>query len=301
MSILGETRSLIADMFLTLPLLVMGFVFLFGTLTSNVGLLYLFLGQLILVPSLSYLSSHESFPFTDVNGESQRDWYKMATNIFTSFLTIGINGRALGGGNNYLLYLLLILPFLGQDMLEIDKSFMFFLNPIAWIRSYNNVNDEAPLAENPSSAKCAMVPDTAAPRRNPSTWISHMTFLFGFILANASAIYNEPAPIVYEKDKKGSAENIRLLVNNRKTRAVYVMVAAVVLFLTLFALRYSLSHCEGSFLYNMFPILFTGLTGASWFNILYNDCGVRPADILGIVQGMVSPNMVNNPIICVGD
>ena len=45
------------------------------------------------------------------------------------------------------------------------------------------------------SGACAMLPNTSTPRINPSTWVSHFVFLYGFIMANATAIMNEPVPV----------------------------------------------------------------------------------------------------------
>jgi hypothetical protein len=298
MSILGEVRSLFADTFLSLPLIIIGFIFLFGTLTSNVGLLYLFIGQLILPPALSYLSS----PAANLNG-----WATPVSDLFYKYvpavLVLLVNLSSLGGGLNFLVYLLLILPLLGQTM-EINKPFMFFLNPIGWYRHGMDYKDEEDSGSSASSA-CAMLPGTDKPRRNPSVWITHMTFLFGFILANARTIYNEPTPEpkIPSNNPKYQEElgNISKRVNNRKKRVISVMVATVILFLIIFTLRYKLTQCEGSFAYSLIPNIFSGLTGAAWFSILHETIGIRPTDILGIVQGMISPNMSSNPIICVGD
>lgn len=297
MSILGEVRSLFADTFLSLPLIIIGFIFLFGTLTSNIGLLYLFLGQVTIPPILSYLSS----PAANLNG-----WATPVSDLFYKYvpavLVLLINLSALGGGLNFLVYLLLILPLLGQTM-EINKPFMFFLNPIGWYRNGMDYKDEDDTGSSAASA-CAMLPGTDKPRRNPSVWMTHMTFLFGFILANSSIIYNEPVPEprISSNDPKYQEElrNISTKVNNRRKRVIMVIVATVVLFLIAFAFRYKLTQCEGSFAYSLIPNIFSALTGASWFSVLYNNFGLRPADILGIVQGMISPNMSSNPIICVG-
>ena len=227
MSILGEVRSLFADTFLSLPLIMIGFTFLFGTLTSNVGLLYLFLGQLILPPTLSYLSS----PAATLNG-----WATPVSDLFYKYvpavLVLLLNLSAVGGGLNFLVYIILILPLLGQTM-EMNKPFMFFLNPIGWYRNGMEYKDEEDSGS--AASACAMLPGTEKPRRNPSTWITHMTFLFGFILANASAIYNEPTPETRTPMNHPSYQeelgNISIKVNNRKKRVITVVVATVILFL----------------------------------------------------------------------
>jgi hypothetical protein len=39
--------------------------------------------------------------------------------------------------------------------------------------------------------------------------------------------------------------------------------------------------------------------GSCFFYITYKLCGVRPTDILGIVQGMAPSKLVDNPIVCI--
>jgi hypothetical protein len=63
-----EVQSLVTDAFLTLPLLLIGFTFFFGTLTSNIGMLYLFLGHILIVPCISYLENEEGRPWME-NGQ----------------------------------------------------------------------------------------------------------------------------------------------------------------------------------------------------------------------------------------
>jgi len=56
-------RNSFGDAFITLPLLLLGFIFLFGTLTSNTGLLLLFIGQAVLVPILGFFANYDGSPF----------------------------------------------------------------------------------------------------------------------------------------------------------------------------------------------------------------------------------------------
>ena len=289
MSILGEIRSLFMDTFLTLPLLLLGFIFFFGTLTSNVGLLYLLIGHAILVPALCFLSDPASNPFA---GGGAIGGLQSVASLFALLWT---HSHALGGGYNYFLFFAAIIPYICQAF-GFNKSVMLFFNPIGWARA-STTDDEAPQESSPN---CGMIPG-GKPGRNPSAWISHMMFLFGFIMANANTIMNEPAPTVdpkFTKDKPTIDKRVR----NRKNRAFMVMITTFIVFAFLIGIRYYTFHsCEGSFFYALIPIVITSLTGAAWFQILYNDCGIRPADILGIVQGMISPRMAENPIVCVGD
>jgi hypothetical protein len=196
----------------------------------------------------------------------------------------------------------MIVPYILQAF-GFNKSVLFFYNPIAMARS-TVYNDEDSAYLKSKSGACAMLPNTSTPRINPSTWVSHFVFLYGFIMANATAIMNEPVPVQYNSnalsENDGKKNKIAERVNNRKKRSMMVMAFTTIIFALLLAARYLYSDCEGSFMYNAIPIVITGLAGAAWFQILYVDCGIRPADILGIIQGMVSPRMADNPIVCVG-
>lgn len=296
MSIVEEIRDLFRDTFYTLPLLILGFLFFFGTMTSNVGVLYLLIGHAILVPALSFLSDPASNIFINVVS------FNTLSSIFSLTIVLWTHAQALGGGLNYLLFLLMIVPYILQAF-GFDKSVLFFYNPIAMARS-NVYNDEESAYLKSKSGACAMLPNTSTPRINPSTWVSHFVFLYGFIMANATAIMNEPVPVQYNSnalsENEGKTNKIAERVNNRKKRSMLVMAFTTIIFALLLAARYLYSDCEGSFMYNAIPIVITALTGAAWFQILYVDCGIRPADILGIIQGMVSPRMADNPIVCVG-
>lgn len=296
MSIVEEIRDLFRDTFYTLPLLILGFLFFFGTMTSNVGVLYLLIGHAILVPALSFLSDPASNIFINVVS------FNTLSSIFSLTIVLWTHAQALGGGLNYLLFLLMIVPYILQAF-GFDKSVLFFYNPIAMARS-NVYNDEESAYLKSKSGACAMLPNTSTPRINPSTWVSHFVFLYGFIMANATAIMNEPVPVQYNSnalsENEGKTNKIAERVNNSKKRSMLVMAFTTIIFALLLAARYMYSDCEGSFMYNAIPIVITALTGAAWFQILYVDCGIRPADILGIIQGMVSPRMADNPIVCVG-
>lgn len=295
---LSEIRDNITDTFYNLPLVMLGFLFLLAILTSNVGLIYLLIGHSTLVPALSFLSDPSSNPF--VGGDT--NIMTFIKTFFAQLFILTVQARALGGGTRYLMLLLSLLPFLGQ-VFGGNKSAMFFFNPIGWMRSAE-VDDESPELLGKKPGTCGMLPG-GIPRENPSTWVSHMAFFYGFLMANSDALLKQPAPQLYNvkkntKEYNERKEKIRLRVQHRKRRVLMVITISTILFLMLFIGRYLLSKCEGNFFYNIIPVVITSLTGAAWFRILYKDCGIQPADILGIVQGMISPRMSDNPVVCVG-
>jgi hypothetical protein len=291
------------DAFLTLPLLLLGFTFFFGTLTSNTGLLYLFVGHLLVVPALSFLANEPGPMWSGGPGPADT-LFKALKWIFSTVLFFSLHGDALGGGGAFGLFGLLLVPLIGQWLVgEPGKEVapFYFLNPVAWF-------SEKPAAPASLGPACSVLPgadpnDTAYVA--PSTWLTHITFFFGFIFANASAIYNMPAPTLSglaanEKERKNREDRLKARVRNRKWIAGSIIAMSTFIFLLLLLFRYKKTPCEGGFLYSFFPLLAIGLTGASWFSVVHTKCGVRPADVLGLVQGMISPDLIDNPIVCMG-
>lgn len=281
-------RSVVSDTFLTLPLILIGFMFFLGALTSNSGLLYLFAGHLFVVPSLEFFTNETGPAWFE---EGKFSIAKLVKWIISSLvvLTVNIKGQDISG----FYYFLILIPLIGQFIVRRDVAPVFFTNPIAWFTKFHPLET--------MSTSCAMVPgleEGAKIYNSPSSWTSHIVFFFGFFFANALAIYNQPAPTV----KDGTPEqqdSLTTRVANRKMFTIWAMCAAAFMLCILLVFRYMKTGCEYSFLYNLFPLALVGLTGASWFQILLQWCGIRPADILGIVQGMISPNSVDRPIVCV--
>jgi hypothetical protein len=155
------------------------------------------------------------------------------------------------------------------------------------------------------SATCEMFPTGSedAIYNTPSNWVNHISFFFGFVIANAVGIYNEPTPKASgatQEAVKASAANIERRVTNRKWLAGTITALSIFVFLVILMFRYNKTECEQSFLISLIPILIATLTGVSWFKVIHTKCGVRPADVLGIVQGMIPSELIDNPIVCVG-
>ena len=294
MDYVDSIRTSVGDIFLTFPLILVGFIFFLGTLTSNIGLLYLFAGHLFVAPSLSFLANEKGPAWFDGKDFSV---FKSIQWIFSVFSVLTINIQALGGGNNNWMYLLVLLPFIGQFITRqvgSDKSVLWFFNVVGWFIHEKEV-DAAPT--------CAMVPGADKLYTTPSAWLTHLTFFFGFVYANAAALLNEPVPTVNTTDSaeiESQTANIAKRVSNRKTIATTIVCSATFMFLVMLIFRYAKTPCEGGFFHSLIPLLIVGLTGASWFQIVYRSCGVRPTDVLGIVQGMISTVSADNPIVCVG-
>lgn len=289
-------RSTIGDTFLTLPLLLIAFLLFVGTVTSNVGMLYLFLGHLFFAPALGFLANEKGTAWFE---DDTFKLSKICKWIFSVFLTLGIFSRSLGGGSNYAMYLLALLPFFGQGIAynyNSEKTPLWFFNPIGWFIPEGDISSSR-------SGTCEMIPrEESKPWITPSAWLTHMSFFFGFLFANANAILNEPIPKLNDASEYAEERQAKLnkRVANRKLLISVTIAVAVIGALLLLFFRYTKTPCEGSFWHSLLPIVLIGLGGASWFQIIYKDCGVRPADVLGMVSSMIGPNKADNPIVCVG-
>jgi hypothetical protein len=296
-------RQSFSDAFITLPLITIGLVFFLGMLTSNIGLIYLFFGHLLVVPSLAFFGNEKGL---QENGEwSLAKGIKYIISLVILFTVYGVSLQGETKSNlSFLIYLAVLIPLIGQAIQlnlpqEQQKSFFFFYNPFEWFMEKGDKTPTSP------SASCEMFPTGSEDTiyNTPSNWVNHISFFFGFIIANAVAIYNEPTPKASgssEAAVKSSAANIGRRVTNRKWLAGTIIALSIVIFLVILMFRYNKTECEQSFWISLIPILITTFTGASWFKLVQTKCGVRPADVLGIVQGMISSELIDNPIVCVG-
>ena len=295
-----STRDFTSDVFLTLPIIIVGFVFFIGTLTSNVGMLYLFVGHAILVPSLSFLANVKGSAWFENDSFSMLKLFRWLFSVSSVFFTL-LYGFRLDVGN-WLWYIPVMIPFVGQFImhhLQKDKSVFWFFNIAAWFTTPNDITRAA--------ATCDLLPggsELKYPEISPSKWVTHIAFFFGFIFSNAAAIYNQPSPIVRsgsdEADTAARQAKVNERVGNRKVLSAGIMTSSIIILLITLGLRYWRTPCEAGFLYSLIPSIIIATTGACWFNILYYMCGVKPTDVLGIVQGMISPDMADNPIVCLG-
>jgi len=288
---LDSAKATLVDSFRTLPLLITGFTFLLGTLTSNIGVLYLFVGHLILVPMLSYLATDTKQPFwgEPFNPLSLGKWIVSLFSILT-IQSVSMNTYGIYTASIYFI----LAHLLNLYFFKTDSSVLFTLNPISWFFKSRDVTQ---------GEHCSIVPgieDTSV--STPSAWITHIVFFFGFVFANASAIYNEPVPVITQttdvKTLASRQANLDNRVANRKWITGMVIVVSMILLSILLYLRLK-AGCEADFKNLVFPLLFIGFTGASWFTLVYKKCGIRPSDVLGIVPGMISPDLIDNPIVCV--
>jgi len=291
-------RNSFGDAFITLPLLLLGFVFLFGTLTSNTGLLLLFIGQVVLVPILGFLGNVElGFDDTLIGVKTF-----VACLVFYAVHSGAISSLAGNNGWGFMStpIFIIIIQYIILKFTEGKSKISHFdvINPLSWeffgIKSINPSD----------SGNCTIIPNEKGFNKKPTDWVNHIVFFFGFLISNAVAVYSEPTPKVTdagtEQEMKERQARVDARVANRKFLTACIMTISIVVLVLLLAFRYNKSGCEETIYLAFVPLLIAGFTGSAWFNIIYKSCGVRPTDILGIVQGMVPTELVDNPIVCVG-
>jgi hypothetical protein len=195
---------------------------------------------------------------------------------------------------------------LGVQFLSDKMSVLDTINPYAWWNIYSGNEMSVPQGK----SECGLLPgidDTTwdkQDRKSPTSWVIHVIFFFGFVVSNAIAVYNEPVPVIpTSNDPKLDStrqSNLNERVTNRKSLSIAIVSISILLMLFLVYLRISKTPCEGSVSDLAVPSAYIFLIGYSWFYVIYKSCGVRPGDVLGIVQGFVTPDMADNPIVCVG-
>ena len=289
-------QSSFGDAFATLPLIIMGFIFFLGMLTSNIGLLYLFIGHLAVVPALSFLGNEGGNPFK--NDSDQWEPAKVFKWVASILIFFGIN---LGSAANYdqrTGWLSLLIFIIAGFQYAFKKPFFYFVNPMNL--PFLGITDYKPTP----GPGCNILPETEGGYSSPSHWVNHLSFFFGFIMSNAAAVYNEPVPKnpttadpAADKQRQGK---IDLRVGNRKTITMSIMILSTVIFAILLLFRYKKTACENNFWLALFPVLIAYSTGIAFFSLIQTNCGVRPADVLGIVQGLIDSKLIDNPIVCVG-
>ena len=134
-------------------------------------------------------------------------------------------------------------------------------------------------------------PEGATINVTPSWWISHVAFFFSYIIANAVNVYNMD-PIL-------SSTNYQFKVHHRQTRAMMIMIVALLFFATFVFLRLFVTNAETIPGVALGVGLF-GFLGYLWCNIAANGIGMggvavegtaaSNADIFGVVNQMVATN-----------
>jgi hypothetical protein len=142
----------------------------------------------------------------------------------------------------------------------------------------------SPLFSVPYSDVCQLI--LSAPHGNiptlfvaPSYWMALMSFFFGYLITNASAIYGMKADASADPSK----------VENRKSQALTGIIVSSIVFAVLVLIRFFVTKCE-----TPLGILSAFVVGGSlsfgWYQFA-KFCNARDADIFGIAQGILPKNL----------
>jgi hypothetical protein len=271
------------DAFITLPLLLIGVSFFFGTLTSNTGLLYLFLGQLLFVPAIQFALNETGRPWKDAKDSSQTDFVRLIKWAI-SLLSVGVINSA---------------PY-DKSWQAITRIVITSLTTLVQIVINNQIPSPV------TSTTCSMIPrpdSTDTIYSSPTSWTGHIVFFCSFVFANAMGIYNEPAPQINastDQEKEQRQQSLDDRVTNRKWISGAIMGVSILVLILLLFFRYKFTPCESGFFRSLPGLITLFISGNSFYNLIYTYCGVRPADVLGIVNGLINPDLIDNPIVCVG-
>ena len=319
-------KNSLTDGFQALPLLLMGFEFFFGTLTSNIGLLYLLVGHFLLVPLLGYFLN-------------ERQWWNLAKKeTISRFVFVLVAIVSMTGLFGYKAFS--ITEDLTNAQIEANRnltdeqkkdieskkwvafglSFGLFAllsfvtgkmnmapGDVLNIPRWTSAGQSSSTAQ--GSAECSLIPlkegDVPNYWNSPSLWVIHMVFLGSFLLTNAVAVFNLPVPNLAtsaagEEGLKERQDRLNSRVANRKRIAVFIMLMVVLVFGGFLAIRYMKTACEDTIFYNIIPLFIVAWIGSSWYDLVYKKCGVNPPDVLGIVSGIIPPELLDTPMVCVG-
>lgn len=293
---LFSIKDSLQDGLLVLPHLLSGFFFFVGILTSNIGMICLALGHFIIVPSLSYYANAEWSIF---NGNT----LNVGSLAYSALPTLPILLCLIG--SYWPVIFLIPLIFLLKVVYTVlgfqlkDGSLFDTINMYAW---FNEIKRD----EKSSVDLCFLSPGEGAPggRRSPSGWVIHLLFFTGFLIANAARIYSLPSPNIKKtgdaKQNAAAQADVDSRVGNRKMITATIIGLAVLLGSLLLYVRFTMSPCEAPFYETLTPMILCFFFGYAFYTLLTDSCGIPASDILGLVQGFISPEAITNPIVCIG-
>ena len=171
-------------------------------------------------------------------------------------------------------------------------AFAYYLNIIEIIKYiYNNIIIFFTLffvnnTSIPESDICSIVPSDKNVPRIPSLFTAHVSFFFGFLLANAIYLYE------YNNDDTEGMENN---LNNRKYRVGTSIFLLLTVFLFIIFVRYKTTNCE-----SLAGIFFTTFIFGGLGYIFYKIgevCGLKVTDLFGVTQSIM-PQTTQAPLVC---
>ena len=206
---------------------------------------------------------------------------------FIGFLAFGL-------GNTSLFYLLsgnmFIVPLLtyGFHLATATSPSIAMLRP----------NDVAQLiAASPTTGKPYGTPVNVF----PSYWMAQMSFIFGYIISNATFMYMKPVDTSIMQGAR-STEAMKQLndkVAARQGAALIFLLSNILFFLVIAAIRIFATDSETMPGFLLAVLLF-GTLGGLWYWFAQTFLGATNSDIFGIAMQMMSPTSAQNkPVTCV--
>jgi hypothetical protein len=121
----------------------------------------------------------------------------------------------------------------------------------------------------------------------PSFWITSVGFFFGYVFANITETFQEPAGL----SKEGYDKRI--------AAASYTLAATIIMLgLLLFARFYYMAGCEGSMLVSLLFMLISFSIGWGFYDLSIK-CGARTSDMLGILSQILPASATSvKPVVC---
>lgn len=131
-----------------------------------------------------------------------------------------------------------------------------------------------------------------------SSWISMISFFFGYIFTNAIQLYNREVPDTTITVDSSSAPDISNKVVMRKSQAVVSMISIIVIGIIVFGFRYY-TGCESMLGMILTTFIFV-FFGYGWYKALSGVGQDRLSDLFGIANRLLPPSAISNaPIACV--
>lgn len=299
---LADIRQFMLETYQIFPLLLLSIFFFLGVLTSNIGMLLTIIGAVLLVPSIvvgsnDLFNAKEIFASFDILSILS---YIAIPQIITPVFLKGLGGMIYSTEEeNPLLYIGYIVPFLMYGLGFLGRPPLSIINPLVWFKEksyFEQSKTTQPL--------CSLLPQSGPNDTiytGPSYWLSYMLFFFGFLLSNAISLLRipspSPPPTTDESQRSRLQEVIDQKVKNRKNIAISTIVLLTLALGFVMVTRF-FTYCERGFLNTFFTNLFTIFIGMCWYTILTVQCGVRAADIFGIVTSFVPPEYLKSKIVC---
>ena len=134
----------------------------------------------------------------------------------------------------------------------------------------------------------------------PSYWMAHISFLFGYLVGNASAMYTQEPDLRLIQGASSDAvkTSINAKIAARKEKAATLMISLLV-FLVLISILRAVATGAETFAGITFAIFILGGLGVGWY-YLAQVLGATNSDIFGIALQMMAPDSgATSPKTCV--